>query len=178
MPESRTPAARGPSEQVISSVLTHTDTQGVSQNAIAARLRALGEAIEKQNSNITDLKKSINVDEINKRLIAIEQQQRTDRIEQEKLKKRVAEGSTVLPYSKSVRSKDVYSGDNNAKQGVEKLTSDSVHENLNNDGTLQRVYENTQQPNPADFAADKDAKVKTVRRHHKQRRILSLCMRT
>lgn len=160
MPESRTPSVRGPSEQVISSVLTDTDTQGVSQNAIAARLRSLGEAIEKQNSNITDLKKSLNVDEINKRLVAIEQQQRADRIEQEKLKKRVAEGATVLPYSKSVRSKDVYSGDNQGKQGVEKLTSDSVHENLNNDDTLQRVYENTQQPNPSDFAVDKDAKGK------------------
>lgn len=31
MPESRTPAARGPSEQVISSVLTDTDTQGLAR---------------------------------------------------------------------------------------------------------------------------------------------------
>ncbi|WP_277850680.1 TrbI/VirB10 family protein [Moellerella wisconsensis] len=160
MPESRKPASRGPSEQIISSVLTDSDTQGVSQNAIAARLRALGESIEKQNTNITDLKKSLNVEEINKRLITIEQQQRSDRIEQEKLKKRVESAATVMPYTKSVRSIDIYNGGKDAKQGVEKLTPDSVHDELNNNDTLQRVYENSQQPNPADFGLDTDAKGK------------------
>lgn len=48
IPDSAGPRNRAPQEKVIASVLTDGDTNGVSQNAIAARIRALDKTIKEQ----------------------------------------------------------------------------------------------------------------------------------
>lgn len=78
MPENNSPRSKANKEKVIQNVLTDSDTAGVSQNAIAARLRSLDESIRSTKQSVENLTKTLDPDALNKRLNAIESAQKAN----------------------------------------------------------------------------------------------------
>ncbi len=139
MPESTSPRSKSNSnDRVIQNVLTDSDTTGVSQNAIAARLRSLSESLNKTNQSVEELAKSLKVDDINKRLLAIEARQKNETSQREALEKRIKDGYAPLPYATGARSRDIYGADGKT---MEKGGDKSGAKIKESDATLQRVYE-------------------------------------
>ncbi|WP_434526470.1 TraB/VirB10 family protein [Photorhabdus asymbiotica] len=156
MPDVPAPRSRVNDDKVISSILTDSDTTGVSQNAIAARLRALDESMMKNNQQIEMLAKNSNIDEIKKRLTTLETQQRNASLEQAALKKRLENSTNAMPYPASSTSQTKSREDYNVPKSnnfgtVIKLIRPNDY---NNSNTLQRVYQTVEQPDPADFSSD------------------------
>ncbi|EYU15107.1 TraB/VirB10 family protein [Photorhabdus aegyptia] len=153
MPDVPAPRSRVNDDKVISSILTDSDTTGVSQNAIAARLRALDESMTKNNRQIEILVKNSNMDEIKKRLTTLETQQRNASQEQAALKKRLENSTNAIPYPVSSTSQTKRRADYNVpKSNDVGVAIKSIRPNDYN--TLQRVYQAVEQPEPADFGAD------------------------
>ncbi|PHM72188.1 TraB/VirB10 family protein [Xenorhabdus sp. KJ12.1] len=143
MPENNSPRLKANKEQVIQNVLTDSDTTGVSQNAIAARLRSLDESIKSANASVERLTKSLDPDALNRRLNTIEAAQKAESHARANINNRIdalnSKTSGIIAGKK-----DTYVA---PKDGKIAVSSDDT----NNNGTLQRVYENDFPPEPADF---------------------------
>jgi conjugal transfer pilus assembly protein TraB len=88
---------------VIASVLTDGDTNGVSQNAIAARIRALDKTIKEQGQLIKTLTEKYGADQTAQRLSNLENNQKKSGAEVAAIKKRVDTVSNPVPYSQQPR---------------------------------------------------------------------------
>ncbi|HBX5762658.1 TPA: conjugal transfer protein TrbI [Klebsiella pneumoniae] len=152
MPENNSPRSKANKEKVIQNVLTDSDTAGVSQNAIAARLRSLDESIKSTKQSVENLTKTLDPDALNKRLNAIESAQKSESAARASLATRIDDIKNGYTVSGSSNNKNIYAA---PKEGKPVSPTD----NEGNTDTLQRVYENDLGPDPTDFAADdKDTK--------------------
>jgi conjugal transfer pilus assembly protein TraB len=149
IPDSAGPRNRAPQEKVIASVLTDGDTNGVSQNAIAARIRALDKTIKEQGQLIKTLTEKYGADQTAQRLSNLENNQKKSGAEVAAIKKRVDTVSNPVPYSQQSRGATPLAG--NGQRNVptlykpEEISAPSVAPrnsgSFNNGKTLQRVYE-------------------------------------
>lgn len=159
MPENSSPRSKTNKEKVIQNVLTDSDTTGVSQNAIAARLRSLDESIKSTKSSVDNLTKTLDPDTLNKRLNTIESTQKSEASSRAALATRI--DNLNAKYNSGVTSgnKNIYAA---PKDGKPQVSAGDE----SNTGTLQRVYENDVAPDPADFSGEgtdnKDGKDKDV----------------
>ncbi|ENG2541267.1 TraB/VirB10 family protein [Klebsiella pneumoniae] len=150
MPENNSPRSKANKEKVIQNVLTDSDTAGVSQNAIAARLRSLDESIRSTKQSVENLTKTLDPDALNKRLNAIESAQKSESAARATLATRIDSIKNGYTASGSSNNKNIYAA---PKEGKPVSPTD----NEGNTDTLQRVYENDLGPDPTDFSAnDKD----------------------
>ncbi|EKM7489165.1 TraB/VirB10 family protein [Klebsiella pneumoniae] len=147
MPENNSPRSKANKEKVIQNVLTDSDTAGVSQNAIAARLRSLDESIRSTKQSVENLTKTLDPDALNKRLNAIESAQKSESAARASLATRIDSIKNGYTVSGSSNNKNIYAA---PKEGKPVSPTD----NEGNTDTLQRVYENDLGPDPADFSAD------------------------
>ncbi|EGN5360017.1 conjugal transfer protein TrbI [Salmonella enterica] len=154
IPDSAGPRNRAPQEKVIASVLTDGDTNGVSQNAIAARIRALDKTIKDQGQLIKELTEKYGSDQTAQRLSNLENNQKKSGAEVAAIKKRVDTVSNPVPYSQQSRGATPLAG--NGQRNVptlykpEEISAPSVAPrnsgSFNNGKTLQRVYEDAAPP--------------------------------
>ncbi|HGO4611688.1 TPA: hypothetical protein MCO37_005003, partial [Klebsiella pneumoniae] len=147
MPENNSPRSKANKEKVIQNVLTDSDTAGVSQNAIAARLRSLDESIRSTKQSVENLTKTLDPDALNKRLNAIESAQKSESAARATLATRIDSIKNGYTVSGSSNNKNIYAA---PKEGKPVSPTD----NEGNTDTLQRVYENDLGPDPTDFSAD------------------------
>ncbi|MDM4819826.1 hypothetical protein [Escherichia coli] len=139
---------------MIASVLTDGDTNGVSQNAIAARIRALDKTIKEQGQLIKTLTEKYGADQTAQRLSNLENNQKKSGAEVAAIKKRVDTVSNPVPYSQQSRGATPLAG--NGQRNVptlykpEEISAPSVAPrnsgSFNNGKTLQRVYEDAAPP--------------------------------
>lgn len=157
-PQSATPRAKTQKEQIIQNVLTDSDTTGVSQNAIAARLRSLADDISTTRNSVDKLIKTLDPDALNKRLLAIEAAQKQEVSDRKTLAARVEvvakqpASTTVAPVSGVATGAGIAKTYAPPKDGQPETPA--VTEN--NSGTLQRVYESNA-PVPAENLGDQHA---------------------
>ncbi|EGT5675172.1 conjugal transfer protein TrbI [Cronobacter dublinensis subsp. dublinensis] len=156
MPENNTPRSKAKKEQVIQNVLTDSDTAGVSQNAIAARLRSLDDSIKGTNGLVQNLTKTLDPDSLNKRLLAIESAQKAEASARAALSTRVDNLAKQSPLSSGAYGPMPNKSYSAPKDGQPAAPT----QNENNNGTLQRVYESEQQV-PADNIADTEDSTKS-----------------
>ncbi|MBL1868773.1 hypothetical protein ELE45_29920, partial [Klebsiella pneumoniae] len=135
MPENNSPRSKANKEKVIQNVLTDSDTAGVSQNAIAARLRSLDESIRSTKQSVENLTKTLDPDALNKRLNAIESAQKSESAARASLATRIDSIKNGYTVSGSSNNKNIYAA---PKEGKPVSPTD----NEGNTDTLQRVYEN------------------------------------
>lgn len=148
MPANNSPRSKSTKEKVIQNVLTDSDTTGVSQNAIAARLRSLDDSIKSTKQSVDNLTKTLDPDTLNKRLNAIESAQKSEAASRASLATRVdnlSARSAGYSASSTSNNKNIYAAPKDGK-------ATDVTDNQSNTDTLQRVYESDVAPDPADFS--------------------------
>lgn len=162
MPENNSPRSKSNKEKVIQNVLTDSDTTGVSQNAIAARLRSLDDSIKSTKQSVETLTKTLDPEVLNKRLSAIESAQKSEAASRASLATRVDSLKAGISANGTSANKNLYATPKDGKPS-------DVTDNESNNGTLQRVYESDVAPDPADFSGDeadnkngKDQKVESI----------------
>lgn len=155
MPENNTPRTKAKKEQVIQNVLTDSDTAGVSQNAIAARLRSLDDSIKGTKTVVENLSKTLDPEALNKRLNAIESAQKAEASARNALSARIDNMAKQQPLTSNAYGTAPNKPYVAPKDGQPVAPQQSVNKN----GTLQRVYESEQQV-PADNVVDSDASAK------------------
>lgn len=154
MPDSSSPRSRTPQEKVINSVLTDGDTNGVSQNAIAARLRSLDKTISEQGQMIKSLTEKYGSDQTAQRLADLEKNQQRAGAEVSSIKKRVDNVANPVPYSQQSHGTTGLTASTQRNVPTlykpEEISAPSVAPrnsgSFNNGKTLQRVYEDAVPP--------------------------------
>lgn len=155
MPEGNTPRSKTKNNQVIQNVLTDSDTTGVSQNAIAARLRSLDDTIKNTKFAVDTLNKNLDPAALNKRLTSIESQLKDETTARTNLANRVdtiSKQPTVIGGGSGNTPKSTYTP---PKEGQ----ASAPAQNEGNSDTLQRVYQ-TDMPVPQENIDAGDGKGK------------------
>ncbi|ELY4881495.1 TrbI/VirB10 family protein [Providencia sp. CRE-3FA-0001] len=159
MPENSSPRSKATKEKVIQNVLTDSDTTGVSQNAIAARLRSLDETIKSTKTAVDTLNKTLDPDALNKRLTNIENVQKNEAAARQTLNNRIDTLIKNPPASSTggaLNPKNVFAAPQDGQSG-EAAENQPQNARATASGTLQSVYENDIAPDPSDFDHSADA---------------------
>lgn len=150
MPENNTPRSKANNDnKPIENILTDSDTTGVSQNAIAARLRSLDDNIKSSKSSVELLVKTLDPESLNRRLSSIEDKQKAE------ANARVAMNARIDALATRPNG---HTGGSDVKKDAAPVPLDDKSSNPVSGkakaDTLQQVYENSVQPNPIDFYND------------------------